>query len=351
MYCLLNAVFITYLQLIFSNDLSVNRGCKCLELDCWDDDKGIPIVYHGYTLTSKIPFQDIITSVRNYVDSNPDTLPLILSLENHCSHPFQEQMANILSETLEDCLYIPESNHLPTPLELVGKVVVKGKRPEGIDDDDDLTSSESTDVMDEEQLEEAFVNNISDAVGTRNKLKESLQLRKSEQGKPLPKIYPELARLTLFNGVKFKSFSTSMESLYTDMHSFSEPKILKILNKSSDSASLWKEYNKDHMSRTYPAGGRVDSSNYNPLVAWSVGSQLVALNFQTDDSAMTLNDGRFRENGGCGYILKPPSVMPIDKEEHNPGDRVTLHIKVLSGSCLPKPYGEAVGEGEIKMHA
>ena len=40
-------------------------------------------------------------------------------------------------------------------------------------------------------------------------------------------------------------------------------------------------YNKRQMSRVYPRGTRVDSSNFMPHVFWNAGCQLVALNYQT----------------------------------------------------------------------
>ena len=34
------------------------------------------------------------------------------------------------------------------------------------------------------------------------------------------------------------------------------------------------QYNKKFLTRTYPSGIRVDSSNYNPATAWAVGCQI-----------------------------------------------------------------------------
>ncbi len=40
-------------------------------------------------------------------------------------------------------------------------------------------------------------------------------------------------------------------------------------------------YNRKALSRVYPKGQRVDSSNYDPYPLWMCGCHMVALNFQT----------------------------------------------------------------------
>jgi hypothetical protein len=58
----------------------------------------------------------------------------------------------------------------------------------------------------------------------------------------------------------------------------------------------------------------------------------VALNFSSYDTNLCLNDGRFRESGGIGYVEKPLSLLG-----GGPPSPKRLKIRILSGSCLPKP--------------
>lgn len=63
-------------------------------------------------------------------------------------------------------------------------------------------------------------------------------------------------------------------------------------------------HTESQIMRTYPAGMRIDSSNFNPVIFWAFGIQSVALNYQTVDTALHINSAMFEQNGGCGYVMK-----------------------------------------------
>ena len=92
---------------------------------------------------------------------------------------------------------------------------------------------------------------------------------------------------------------------YCEMSSFPETKAERFMFSSLENSQMFLWYHEVQLSRTYPKAQRVDSSNYNPLPMWNVGSQMAALNFQTGDKPMQLNNAKFMQNGGCGFVLRP----------------------------------------------
>uniref|UniRef100_A0A8C7HI60 Phosphoinositide phospholipase C n=1 Tax=Oncorhynchus kisutch TaxID=8019 RepID=A0A8C7HI60_ONCKI len=126
---------------------------------------------------------------------------------------------------------------------------------------------------------------------------------------------------------------------FRDMSSFPETKAEKYVNRIKGKRFL--QYNRLQLSRIYPRGQRLDSSNYDPLPMWLCGSQLVALNFQTADKPMQMNQALFMLNGRSGYVLQPPIMRddnfdPFDRHTLRGLESVTLQIEVLGARHLPK---------------
>uniref|UniRef100_A0A1A7YH78 Phosphoinositide phospholipase C n=1 Tax=Iconisemion striatum TaxID=60296 RepID=A0A1A7YH78_9TELE len=348
-------------------------GCRCLELDCWKGKppEEEPIITHGFTMTTEILFKDVIEAIAESAFKT-SKYPVILSFENHVdSVKQQEKMANycktifgdaLLTEPLEKYPLKP-GQQIPSPAELMGKILIKNKKghtekpaqtkkpstaatdqttaaetpqdPNTSTQDDDPAASTQ-----ENQAEgDAAVEDAEEQEDTEEQDEE--KMKTSDEGTAGQEVTAYEAMSSIVNYIqpnKFISFENAKKKNKSyAISSFVETKGEAMIAKT---AVEFVEYNKRQMSRIYPKGTRMDSSNYSPQPFWNVGCQMVALNYQTMDFPMQLNMALFEFNGRTGYLLKHDVLRRSDKKFDPFCDRIdtvvasTLTIKIYSGQFL-----------------
>ncbi|KAJ3985503.1 PLC-like phosphodiesterase [Lentinula detonsa] len=366
-------------------------GCRSVELDIFDTDSG-PQIFHGKTLTTKVPLREICEAIMTY-GFIASQYPLVISAEMHCGLDGQVQVVDIMKNVFKDRLVRRDQTstieQLPSPEELKGRILVKAKNLHFTDyDPHSLAHSSSTSSGSARQLGNAFdvsASSPSDADAMfEMKSRASKTKRNSEhttrdrdmvdrirgRGKldpsPPPSSYsprrpkaivsstsrhpsleeapktrskismsPDLLSLLVYTvGVKYRGINKKEVYKPEEMFSLSENMANKMLKVGM--IDLIK-HTRAHLVRMYPKGTRVNSTNYQPHKYWSAGVQLVAINWQTFDLGYMINHAMFQRNGGSGYLLKPLPLRMPHKGLLSKQTRHHLDLTIISAQHLPTP--------------
>ena len=365
---------------------ALQRACRCVEIDCWDGPDGQPRVMHGHTMTSSVRFSDCISVIAKYAFKE-SRYPLVISLEVHCNAVQQQIMVDIMMKDLGDWLVTkpldPHSQCLPSPEELRNRILIKvkagtsekpgnlriGRRQRSVSSPatqpispgplfpgPKLSSPPSLSSLNPEiprpyygfspiPRKPASLSSGSDSDPGPASPKSQPNKKKAKS-----KIINSLGDLGVYaQGLKFDGLSSLEDKPYNHIFSLVEGDF-EDLCKSLEGKAGMDTHNRSYLMRVYPSGFRMRSSNFHPLSCWKRGVQMVALNWQTYDLGMQINNAMFASGiDRTGYVLKPEdmrgdlanSKQSLDSTSSTQSlvrkQLVSLTLNMISAQQVPRP--------------
>ncbi|KAA3481997.1 phosphoinositide phospholipase C 2-like [Gossypium australe] len=298
---------------------ALKRGVRVIELDIWpNSEKDDVHVLHGGTLTAPVTLLKCLSSIKEYAFVSSD-FPVVITLEDHLTPDLQAKAANMITETLGDILFTPGPEvfkEFPSPETLKKRIIISTKPPK------DYTEAKE----DKDKENDSKSDKADDEVATKK--------AKPHENKPKQKKAPEYKRLIAIHAGKPKGGLD--ECLEVDPEKVRRLSLSELeLEKAAEThGKKIVRFTQRNMLRVYPKGIRVDSSNYNPMIAWLHGAQMVAFNMQGCDKHLRLMHGMFKANGQCGYVKKPDFLLNTNEifdPEVKHSEKTILKVTVYLG--------------------
>ncbi|KAK9727127.1 hypothetical protein RND81_05G259900 [Saponaria officinalis] len=310
---------------------ALNNGVRVIELDLWPSKKGDVEVCHGRTLTSSVKLSKCLQAIKDNAFKVSE-FPVIITFEDHLENALlRKKVAEMVNATFGAMLYrradFPE---FPSPETLKGKILISTKPPESIDshkDDEheDLHKQEFNDKTVPIVLNEGDLKHESSA---QTKVNNEVEEDDEDDG-----VVPEYRDLIAIRARKLKGELGNLlkdDSKGVGRLSMSEQRLQQYVKTYATDIVRFTQKN---LLRVYPKGSRIMSSNYNPLTGWIHGAQMVAFNMQGFGKNLSIMQGMFRANGGCGYVKKPDVLLSNNAFSPSiKGDvKTILKVKVYMG--------------------
>lgn len=304
---------------------ALRRGVRVVELDLWpnsnDDDVS---VFHGRTLTSPVSFKTCLIAIKENAFVKSD-YPVVVTLEDHLPPELQAKAAKTIMETFGPILYQPENakgmKEFPSPESLKRRILISTKPPkEYLGAESSKVSKQAEQKIGAQEIKAEKKSIWGEEISSFKHQEKDVGVSAEEEGheeessdedsrppeqRKEEHVASEYKRLITIHAGKPKGKSL-VDSLkieeYVKRVSLSEPQLTKVAE--SDPSAIV-QFTHNNFLRIYPYGLRLDSSNYNPILAWAHGAQMVAANMQGYGRYLWIAQGFFRANGGCGYVKKP----------------------------------------------
>lgn len=315
---------------------ALRNGVRVIELDIWPSaTKDTINVLHGRTLTTPVELIKCLRSIKEHAFIASE-YPVVITLEDHLTPDLQAKVAEMITQTFGDMLFSPGFECLrefPSPESLKKRVIISTKPPKeylqakGVDVKD-IGLNKAEDSAKEgpwgKEVKSFKVNIDDDKDDDLDEVDEEYE----EDPKSQQNAAPEYKRLIAIHAGKGKGGMQDWLRVDPDKVkrlSLSENELRKAILTFGKDIVRFTERN---LLRVYPKGIRFDSSNYNPLIGWMHGAQMVAFNMQGYGRSLWLMHGMFKANGGCGYVKKPDFLLKAGPHDKVFDPKAMLPIKV-----------------------